>query len=1117
MEGIEYLLDKHLSNSWGLPLALILCCLTSCDKQISNSQEDRLFSNVAPEASGINFKNTIMDSEEFNYYKYIYAYNGGGVAAADFNNDGLQDLFFTSNLNGNKLYLNKGGFEFEDITEKTGIKKIKGFDSGVMVFDVNDDGYQDIYVCRAGWFEEDNMYANLLYINNGNLTFTEKAKEYGLADTGRSAMATTFDYDRDGDLDVLIVNAPNVTKDYRKLLDLDSIRKSPETIALRGSDKLYRNDGNHFTDVSSQAGLFPERAFGLHAQVGDLNNDGWLDIYVSNDFEMPDFVYINNGDGTFSDQKDSMLKHMSFYSMGSDMGDINNDGYCDVIVLDMNPEDYVRSKTTMAMTSVSKFREMVSQGYQHQYMHNTLQLNNGNGTFGEIAQMAGLANTDWSWAPLLADFDLDGYQDLYVTNGVFRDVIDQDVNKEILSAIRTKGKRPTQADYLLYTQMLPQQKMVNYFFKNNQDLTFTNNTEKWAQETPSFSNGAVYADLDNDGDLDIVVNNINEPASLLRNNAVEQERGNYLTFGFLGADKNKSGIGTTIILYNQDNLVQTRQLINAKGYLSSVGNTLHFGLGHKNGTINRIEVFWPDGKFQELKDVAPNQHLVIRYEDAIAKTAIKKTAKTNHLFQRVSFNRKHKDTVFDDFQIQLLLPHKLSQLGPGVAKSDINKDGLDDIYLGGAYLEPGQLLLGSAKGGFEEMAVPDLELDREYEDTGAAFFDANGDGHQDLYVVSGSYEFYEGSPSLQDRLYLNNGVGQFKRCRDCLPKMYTAGSVVSPTDFDGDGDVDLFVGGRLIPGRYPYAPESYLLENQEGKFQKVTPAMAPKLQNIGMVTSAQWNDIDEDGDMDLLLTGEWMGIELFKSENGRLSRSETALSNAKGWWNALQIIDIDYDGDKDIVAGNLGLNYKYHASMDKPFHIYTKDFDQNGTEDIILAKYYNEKQVPIRGKSCTAQQIPSLQRNIKSYKEFANKDLKGIFGESVAVALHYEVNEFRSGIFINNGKEDFKFEPFPNEVQRSPINSLLYSDFDGDGNKDLLVAGNNYQSEIETTRADSGIGSLLLGDGKGDFTFMPNTETGLYADKDIRHMKVIHTADGTKVLVVNNNAEHELFVATNPR
>ncbi len=1103
--------------------SIMLCIITfgsiiACQKPETTKKDKMLFSNISSDKSGIYFKNIIKNSKDFHYYKYIYSYNGSGVAAADFNNDGFIDLFFTANTSDHKLYINKGSFEFEDITAASGIKKLPGFATGVLTLDINQDGYLDIYICRAGWYDQKDTFSNLLYINNGDLTFTEKAEDYGLADIGRSFMATTLDYDKDGDLDLYIVNAPLVTKDYRKLFDLKEVQKNPNTLALGGSDKLLRNDGQgNYKDVSAEAGIYIERAFGLHAQVADLNHDNWLDIYVSNDFEMPDFAYINNRDGTFTDQSQKMFKHVSFYSMGADVGDINNDGLQDIVVLDMNPEDYVRSKTTMAMTSMDKFQVMINNDYQYQYMHNMLQINTANDTFSEIAQMAGIANTDWSWTPLLADYDLDGFTDLFVTNGIYRDVIDQDINKKIIQKIRQKGKRPTDIEYATYANSLPQNKIHNYIFKNLGDLTFKNVSSQWADMSPTFSNGAVYADLDNDGDLDVAINNINDTATLLKNNAIEQSQNNYLNFTCKGPKNNQFGIGTSIKIWLPDNTILYKQLLNARGYLSSGSNRLYFGIG-KHKTVKKIVITWSDGATQELENIEANQLVTLSYQNTQLATPDTKVKTQEKLFEKEPSFLKHKDSVFNDYDLQLLLPHKLSQLGPAFAIADINNDGLDDIFLGGGFDQSGQLLKGTSSGTFEIIKVPELEIHKKHEDISAVFFDADNDKDLDLYVVSGSYEFNTNSPLLQDRLYINTGKENFNYCNDCLPEMKVAGSVVVPLDFDQDGDLDLFVGGRLIPGKYPYAPISTLLENRNKNFVDVTLKKAPQLRKTGMVTDAKSIDIDDDGDLDLIVTGEWMGINVFENSMGHFSLSEKYpdLSNTKGWWNKILIKDIDGDNDLDIIAGNLGLNYKYQATQKKPFHIYTDDFDDNNTEDIVLAKYYKNKQVPVRGKNCTAQQIPYLNDKIKNHHEFANQDLEGIIGKSIKVALHYEANEFRSGIFYQD-HGNFSFKPFPNEVQIAPVNSILYQDIDQDGIKDLLLAGNNYQSEIETTRADAGIGSFLKGMSDHTFSWIPNTTTGFYADRDVRNLGFLKTIQGDKILVINNNEMHDLYNIINSK
>ncbi|MBX2871768.1 MAG: VCBS repeat-containing protein [Saprospiraceae bacterium] len=1116
---------------WGLCLLLLVIVYSCQDSPASTSSdtvhstsdsEGQLFTKLLSKKTGIEFQNKLVETKNSNYYKYMYSYIGGGVAAADFNRDGNVDLFFTANTTDNKLYLNKGALQFLDATEAAGIEQRDGFDAGVTVVDVNADGWLDIYVTRGGANAEGGRFANMLFINQGTadveaegvsmISFKEEASKYGLADDNRGINATFFDYDQDGDLDAFIANAPDFVDKAAEIIDLSQVPNDPQTQALKGFDRLYQNDGaGHFTDVSVAAGILPDIGFGLNPQIGDLNQDGWLDIYVCNDFRIPDFAYLNNGDGTFREGRNELLKHMSFNSMGSDYADLNNDGLLDLFALDMNPEDYVRSKTTMAMTSLDRFAKMVEKDHHYQYMHNMLQLNNGNGSFREIANLAGVANTDWSWSCLLADFDLDGYNDIYVTNGVFRDVIDRDANNQIIKQLRENNRRPTDEDFLAFTQMLPQQKLANYIFRNRGDLSFENMSATWTDSIPTFSNGAVYADLDNDGDLELVINNINEAATILKNNAIEQETGNYLAVHLEGPPANPSGVGAMVVIQQADDKQISRQLINTRGFLSAVGNRLYFGLGDQEN-IARIEVRWPDGRVQELQDVQANQTLSIKYASEADSAERKELAGQSALLEKLSSDYVHLDPSFNDFEKQILLPHKLSQTGPAIAKADVNGDGITDLFIGGGHTQPGQLLLGSTRGKYTNKEVPDFRRDRQREDVGACFFDADQDGDQDLYVVSGSYEFSNNSKLLMDRIYINDGRGNFSK-QPILPMFAAAGSVVTAADYDQDGDQDLFVGGRVSPGQYPIPPVNQLLLNEGGKFSLVTQSIAPELERLGMITDAHWADIDQDQDLDLIVTGEWLGIEVFTNENGKLTRSTAfeTLQTSTGWWNKLLLADIDQDGDLDIIAGNQGLNYKIHASRKKPFHVYTNDFDYNGTVDIILAKDYKGSQVPVRGKTCSTQQLPHLANKVPTFKEFANSDLEEIIGPGLKTALHLEVVEFRSGIFINNGPDGFSFRPFTNEIQASPVNSMVLHDFDGDQIDDLLLAGNNHMAEVETTRSDAGIGALLKGEKEGQFHLMSHLETGFFADKDVRHLLLVRAADKHFVWVINNNERHDIY------
>ncbi|WP_282117860.1 VCBS repeat-containing protein [Maribacter aquivivus] len=1104
-----------MNNSFIKPCFYVLAFFSfSCNsvsddkKETVTTSSPKLFTEITSSGSGVYFNNTLTETVDSNYYQYMYTYIGAGVAAGDINNDGLVDLYFTANSAPDKLYLNLGNLKFKDITEEAGILNIPGFNTGVTMADINGDGLLDIHVSRGGWLDQNGQFDNLVYLNNGDLTFQENAKEIGLADGNRTIQATFFDFDRDNDLDVYVSNTPDITS-RTKIVDLSKVHSNPKTMELKGSDRLYENDGTgHFTDISLKAGLYYDIGFGLNPQVGDLNNDGWLDIYVCNDFNYPDLAYVNNGDGTFQELSKSMFKHMSFNSMGSDLADMNNDGQLDLMTLDMSPEDYKRAKLNMGMMPISQFEMMVDQGYHHQYVHNMLQMNNGNGSFSEISKMAGIADTDWSWAVLAADFNLDGLNDIFITNGIYRDVMNRDIIESTMDILRSRGRKPTDEDFLEFTKMLPQQKLKNYLFQNSGNNTFLNASDKWATMTPSLSNGATYADLDNDGDLEIIVNNINQEATILKNNTIEQNQGSFLKIDLQGVDKNQYGVGAKVTLIFDDKSIQTKELTNTRGFLSSVSNTLHFGLP-KNKKPNKIIVQWSDNSTKEYTTFKINQTNKIDYIEGVsAKTSIEIK---KPIFEKQLYVFEHKEEYFNDFDLQLLLPHKISQSGPGLAVGDINGDGNEEVYIGGGKNQAGQLIaIGESKESL--LSIKTFESDKNYEDQGACFFDADGDGDLDLYVVSGSYENYRNTRYAQDRLYLNNGKGDFTRSLTSLPEIASTGSVVVSGDIDLDGDFDLFIGGRVIPGQYPFTPSSYILQNNEGKFTRVEHKLAPELEKIGMVTDAQWVDINNDQLLDLVVTGEWMGIEIFINESGTFKKSDAykTLSKSIGWWNKIEVQDIDNDGDLDIIAGNVGLNHKLKASYEDPLSIFANDYDRNGSVDIVFAKKIEGKNVPVRGKVDLAKQMPYLVNRIDTHEQFAKLDLDAILGGEVGEPL-YAATEFRSGIFINEANNKFTFQPFENKVQQAPVNSILYQDFDGDGIQDLLLAGNNYQTEFETTRGDAGIGSFLKGDKKGAFKVISHLESGFFADKDVRNMGFLKSKKKATVVVANNNGEHDFF------
>ncbi|MBV9987626.1 MAG: VCBS repeat-containing protein [Chitinophagaceae bacterium] len=1094
---------------------LVVALTTGCTGNASKDQpaaEDHVFEKVSSSQSGITFNNTVDENYQRNYFdSFAYVYNGAGVATGDFNNDGLLDIYFVGNEVPNKLYINQGGLKFKDMTESAGVAAPRGWKNGVTLVDINNDGFLDIYVCRGGYKDSDEDRRNLLFINQHNLTFTEEAKKYGLDDDGYSLHAAFFDMDNDNDLDMYLTSRPDSF--YLGLSRMVSGKRNPPE---KCRNKLYRNDNGKFTEIGKQAGISHSYGYALSVVTADLNNDGYTDIFVSNDYADNDYMFINQKNGTFKDEVKNMTNHLSLFSMGADIADINNDGFEDIVVMEMLPENYKRSKVSMPRMDVQGFWAIVDSGFQKQYMHNVLHLNHGNGFFTDVSQMAGISKTEWSWATLASDFDNDGNKDIFVANGYRRDLFDGDLQQKQDLYIKANMQKYSSAQEMFekgfkdYMSIYSPIQVRNYLFRNKGGLQFENVSERWGFKDSTFANGAAIADFDNDGDVDLVINNLDGEADLYKN--VTDKKNNFLRLKLDGPAKNPDGIGAKVSLYYDGKLQQFFQQKLVRGYLSSNEPVVHFGLG-KQAKVDSAVIVWPAGRSNTLKNLAANAVVPVHYKDAV--TGINHNPVYAPLFanatdQLLSTPFVHRENKYNEYSDQVLLPHEFSRSGPFIATGDVNGDGTEDFYVGGAKDQAGQLYL--QKGGkFINVKVPAFEADKAYEDMGVALFDVDGDGDLDLYVVSGGSEFNEGSPMYQDRLYLNDGKGGFTR--SVLPVTASSGSCIAVFDIDGDGDLDIFRGGEVVAHKYPQAPESYLLINEKGKFVDRTKQIAPELSRAGMVKSAVWADLNGDKKPELILAGEWMPVKAFEYAGGKMTdvSARYGLQGTEGWWNKLIAEDIDGDGDMDLIAGNLGLNYKFQASMEKPFEVYAKDFDGNGTNDIFLAKHLNNMMVPIRGRECTSQQCPMIANKFPSYLSFAESDLTGILGEEeMKTALHYQAHMFSTVVFVNdNGKLTPK--KLPVEAQLSTVNGLVVKDFDGDGKKDILVSGNKFDVEVETTPADAGVGVFLKGDGKMNFRSFKPAESGFFTPYNVKDIQAIKFGAGWAILVSANNDRLRVF------
>ena len=1122
--------QRIMWSGW-LLLLLLLACETertpsnqsAASATLSPEKASPHFEKVESEQSGISFINRLKEDRFRNILMYQYYYNGGGVAAGDIDNDGKTDLFFTGNSVANKLYRNLGDFQFEDISRASGILPPGGASwcTGVTMADVNADGWLDIYVSRSGNLQPENR-ENLLYVNQQDGTFREQAKEYGLNDAGYSVQAAFFDYDRDDDLDMFLIN--HGMEYYNGRIMAQSNQRDPYV-----GDKLFRNDGGKFVDVSASAGIIgTQHSYGLGLTVGDVNRDGWDDIYVANDFYEHDYLYLNNQDGTFVESIHQATRQISFFGMGVDIADFNNDLWPDIMVVDMAAPDHFRQKSNLAGISDAKFRDFVEKGYHFQYMYNSLQLNTprafpeeatpSNASFSNISRLAGVAETDWSWAPLFADFDNDGWQDLFITNGLRKDVLNNDFVAGINQKLEAMNARFVELDepaaQSLLSQM-PSQKIANYLYHNQGDLTFQNVSQAGGLGEATFSNGAAYADLNNDGYLDLIVNNLDDVATVYRNRP-PSERDHFLRIKLSGSSGNPFGVGTNVTLYHQK-MPQMRQLQPTRGYQSSIEPILHFGVG-ASAIVDSIQVVWPDGNIQVLTEVATNQTLTIFHQNSEAKpeiSPIRPTPLFREITDQAGVDFRHRESDYDDFDREFLLPYKLSDFGPALAVADVNGDGQDDIFVGGAKGQAGQLYVQSASGTFTRHNSQPWAQQAASEATDAMFFDADGDQDMDLYVVNGSNEYEVGSPALQDHLYVNDGAGNFTWNSEALPELRSFGTCVAAGDMDDDGDQDLFVGGYTVPGKYPQPDRSYLLENQAGVFVDVTPSWAPSLRQAGLVTDAQWV-VNQSEHPTLALVGTWMSPRLFQSDGSRLravAQPDSLLST--GWWFGLATADWDQDGDDDLLLGNVGQNYRYSATAQSPFELYSDDFDANGSTDLLFGYYQNGKLYSVEERDRMYQQLPSVKKKFTDYTSYAQATLPQLVGQApLAQATHHVAHTFSSSYAETKDGKVSAIRPLPNEVQLSAVRDALAIDVNQDQHLDMIVAGNLYNTETRTPRLDAGTGLVLLGDGHGNFTPTSALESGFYVSGDVRKLAWVRSPKGGMLVVANNNRPLQLFRLT---
>ncbi len=1053
----------------------------SCQHDLSSKKQ---FESVDPTYSGLDFTNEIIETKETNYYVYQYLYNGGGVGIGDINNDGLPDIYFTSTIGQDKLYLNEGKFKFRDISQSSGIAKVStGFKSGISMVDINNDGWLDIYVCRAGWKGPDQS-KNLLFINQKNNSFIESANDYGLDDPSHSVQAGFQDFDKDGDLDMYLANHPGIFE-----IPLDRMYRYMALKPMRASDKFYRNDNGVFKDVTEESGI-RNFSYSLGLTLGDLNEDGWTDIYVANDFEQSDFYYVNNGDGTFTESLADYFPHCSYFAMGTDLGDINNDQHLDLFVVEMLAEDNLRQKTNMAPMNPEKFNALLDQNQHVQYMRNSMQLSLGNGHFIDVADYANISQSDWSWGTLIEDFDHDSDNDIVVANGFLHDTQDKDLKKRRDELVKKSGRG---LNFSAAFGALNSTPIQNYAFENLGQLKFEAVSSQWGFDHIGFSNGLATGDMDNDGDLDLIVNNINSPASVYRNN---QNDDNYIILDFQDLS-HVDKLGTLVKIY-QDELIQTKHLQVVRGFQSSSQDIIQFGVSQN--PIDSITIKWPDGSFQTLLNLKHGTSLKLKKSSDRREHKKEKKTLFSEL-KNIGLKIAHIENDYNDFNKQVLLPHLLSRNGPALDVGDFNQDGLEDIFMGGAKDQEARIYLQNKNGEFEEITFLAFANDKAFEDVDAQFLDSNKDGLLDIFVTSGGNEYDEGDSNYQDRLYLQNSNGVLERSQINFPYYSSNGAAVSHAG-------DLFSGNRHIPSKYPFGASSVIIKND---------GTILDLNNNQMINDSEWVDLDNDGDEDLVICGEWTNPEIYlNTDEGYQKQTIENLDKLNGWYFSLKVGDLNNDGFQDILLGNLGLNYKYKAQENKPFEVYGHDFDANGKSDIVLGYYNDETLYPVRGFQCSSEQIPDLKKKINSYEEFGLSSLNKIYGESLDSSLHLKAHTFSSMILWNRGDLNFEMEELPVQAQLSPIQDFVIMDVDEDDDKDIICAGNWFVSEVETPRADSGTGLVLINKGDEKFEALSVKESGFFCPGDVRRLKPFRYKNQSAVLVGNNNSGIQLFTL-NPK